>query len=89
MNPWLLVLDALKTRLDEETWRRWFSDTSYAADSGDQITVWVSSEVVARYLSQHFGLLLDDALTAIGRPGTIVRFIVGGYDDEDDELDEA
>ena len=45
-NIWLQILDRLRVELDSEEFRRWLSLTSYASDSGDQITVWVDRKSV-------------------------------------------
>jgi chromosomal replication initiation ATPase DnaA len=82
-NPWQRVLDELRVRLDEDEFRRWFLPTSYASDSGDQITVWVPVEAIRRHVPVHFGEQLNRALEAINRPNTRVRFIVTGYDDDE------
>lgn len=82
-NPWDLVLTRLRRRLDAEEFRRWFSGTHYAADSGDQITVWVHTEAIRRHIMAHFQRHLDEALRAAGRPECDVRFVVTGVDDDD------
>ena len=86
-NTWQQVLTHLRVELIEEDFRRWFSATAYAGDSGDQITVWVPSEAVRQHLSRHFLDRIDRALDAMGRSGTRVRFVVADpeYDEEDDD----
>ena len=84
-NVWQAVLDRLRESLEPEDFRRWFAETAYASDSGDQITVWVHSESVRRHIVLHYQPLIDRALGAINRTDTEVRFLVSGYDDEDDE----
>jgi len=85
LNPWDLVLTGIRARLDSEEFRRWFSGTHYAADSGDQITVWVHSEAIRRHITAHFQSLIDDALQAVGRADTDIRFVVTGTDEDEDE----
>ena len=70
-----------------EDFRRWFVGTAYASDSGDQITVWVPTESIRRHLVLHYQDDIDVALAALGRPDTQVRLLVGGVDDDDDEID--
>ena len=85
-NVWTEVLERLRDELDPEEFRRWFSVSSYASDSGDQITVWVPSSGDARQIDQNYSDRLSRALAAVGRPNTHVRFVATGYtDDEDDE----
>ena len=84
-NPWDSVLAHIRPGIGEEDFRRWFGATAYASDSGDQITVWVPTEAIRRGLAIHFQRRIDDGLAALGRPGTHIRFIVTGYDDEDED----
>lgn len=84
-NIWESVLDHLRTELDPEEFRRWFSQTAYASDSGDQITVWIHSEADRRHVQAHYQTLLDRALTELGRSDTDVRFVVTGYGEEDED----
>ena len=46
MTIWDQILEALRSQMPEEDFRRWFGATAYASDSGDQITVWVLSESI-------------------------------------------
>jgi chromosomal replication initiation ATPase DnaA len=85
VNLWQRVLDQVQATLEPEDFRRWFSGTSYAADSGDQISVWVPSESVRRHIELHFQDVIERALDAAGRPDTHVRFVVAGFSDEEEE----
>ena len=84
-NIWTEILQRLRTELDDEEYRRWFSQSSYASDSGDQITVWVPSAGDARQILQNYSDRLNRALAALGRSDTALRFLATGYVDEDDE----
>lgn len=83
---WDEVLLTLRDTIDPEDFRRWFATTAYASDSGDQITVWVGSEAIRRYLVNQLYEDIDRALEALGRGGTLVRFVVAGFGDEDDDV---
>jgi chromosomal replication initiation ATPase DnaA len=85
VNLWQQVLDHAQRSLEPEDFRRWFSGTSYAADSGDQVSVWVPTESVRRHLELHFQDVISQALNASGRPDTHVRFVVAGFSDEEAE----
>jgi chromosomal replication initiation ATPase DnaA len=84
-NAWQQVLTSLKAALEPEDYRRWFSGTAYASDSGDQITVWVPTEGIRRHLTAHYHDMLDRALDAVGRPATTIRFVVAGFSEEEEE----
>jgi chromosomal replication initiation ATPase DnaA len=85
VNLWNRVLDRLRVRMDPEEFRRWLAQTSYASDSGDQITVWVASEAARRHVEMHYLDAIDAAIRDSDRAGTRVRFVVTGYDDEEVE----
>ena len=85
MTVWDQLTAIIASRLEAEDFRHWFGATTYASDSGDQITVWVPSEGIRRHLTGHYQLLIDDALEQVGRRGTAVRFVVAGEEDEVDE----
>ena len=85
MTIWDQVLDALRPKMPEEDFRRWFGTTAYASDSGDQITIWVATESIRRHIVQHYEDAIDRALAALGRSNTTVRLVVGGTDDDDED----
>jgi chromosomal replication initiation ATPase DnaA len=85
LNPWERLLAQVRTEVDAEDFRRWFASTSYAGDSGDQIMVWIGSESHRRHIETHYQDELGRALQAIKRPHTHIRFVVAGFDDDEDE----
>ena len=85
MTIWDEILARVRDGMPAEDFRRWFSETAYASDSGDQITVWVPTESIRRQMTLRYQDSIDVALTALGRPGTHVRFVVTGIGDDDDD----
>ena len=85
INPWDRALVHVRRRVPPAEFRRWFGETTYASDSGDQITVWVPSETVRRHIDVHYGEHIDRALAALGRRDTVVRFIVTGVGEDEDD----
>lgn len=85
MTIWEEILAEVRTRMPEEDFRRYFSPTAYASDSGDQITVWVPTESIRRHLVTHYEDEVRRALQTLRRNGTVVRFVVGGVDEDDEE----
>jgi len=85
---WDAVLERMRGSMPAEDYRRWFSGTAYASDSGDLITVWVPTESIRRHLVLHYQDAIDRALAALGRQNTQVRLLVGGFEDEDDEIED-
>jgi chromosomal replication initiation ATPase DnaA len=85
MNVWDEVLETMRADIPDEDFRRFFGQTAYASDAGDQLTVWVPTESIRRHISAHYESAIERALKATGRGGTLVRFVVTGGDDDDDE----
>jgi chromosomal replication initiation ATPase DnaA len=82
---WDEILERVRSSVEAEEFRRWFTSTAYAGDAVDQITVWVASEAIRRHLIAHYQDQIEAAVRAIGREHTHVRFLVAGFGDEDDE----
>ena len=84
-NIWTMILNRLRVDLDPEEFRRWFSNSSYASDSGDQISVWIPSAAEGRHLTQNYMDRIERELARLGRAHTAVRFITTGYVEDEDE----
>lgn len=88
-NIWNQILDQLRVELDPEEFRRWLSSSSYASDSGDQISVWVPAASDGRHILQSYNDRIQRVLLSLGRTDTLVRFIPVGYSDDEDDEDDA
>ena len=75
-------------QVDGEDFRRWFASSAYASDSGGQITVWVPTQAIRQHLTQHFLELIDGALKGMGRADTLIRFVVSGTGEDDEDIDD-
>jgi chromosomal replication initiation ATPase DnaA len=84
---WDQILDKLGRDLIPDELRRWFGESMQAADSGDQVTIWVPSEPVRRHILTHYQDLIDDALEDLGRQDVEIRFVATGAGDDEDEDD--
>ena len=84
-NVWQLILDRVRHEVEPDEFRRWFSETGFASDSGDQITVWVTSETLRRHVERNYHDVLARILEGLDRPGTTIRFAVAGTGDEDED----
>jgi len=87
MTIWDDILATIKSDIPPDDFRRCFSETAYASDSGDQITVWVPSEAIRRHIALRYLDDISGALAELDRPGTQVRFVVTGVDEDDEEKD--
>ena len=88
MTAWDEILAHLQRRLPAEDYRRTFGSTAYASDSGDQITVWVPSEAVRRHIQTHHTEDVREAIAVAGRRNTVVRFVVSGTSDDEEDIEE-
>ena len=87
LNIWQLALERLRVQLDHDEFRSWFAATAYASDSGDRITVWTPSESIRRHITTHYYPAIRRALAELGRDDASVRFVVSGFDEDEDEDD--
>jgi len=88
MTIWDELLQLLRPKMPEEDFRRWFAETAYASDSGDQITVWVPTEAIRRHIVQRYDDDVRRALESLGRAHTHVRFIAAGTDEDVEDVEE-
>ena len=87
MNLWEEVLDKMRADIPDDDFRRFFGGTAYASDSGDQLTVWVTTEPIRRHIATHYERAIERVLETLGRSSTQLRMVVSGTD-EDEEDDE-
>lgn len=85
---WPRVLERLRPSIDADEYRRWFSNSSQASDSGDQITIWVPAMADIRHITLHYIDRIHRELDAMDRRGVTVRFVATGYEDDEDEWEE-
>jgi len=84
---WDQILEKLERDLIPDELRRWFGESMQAADSGDQVTIWVPSEPVRRHILTHYQDLIDDALEDLGRQDVEIRLVATGAGEDEDEVD--
>ena len=52
-NPWLLVLERLRTSLDEHSFRTWFAQTAFESCENGVMRIGVPSQFFADWLRAH------------------------------------
>ena len=87
-NIWALLLERLRPGIDSDEYRRWFSNSSQASDSGDQITIWVPAIADVRHISLHYLDRIYRELETMDRHNVTVRFIATGSEDDEAEWEE-
>jgi chromosomal replication initiation ATPase DnaA len=86
-TAWGQVLERLRATIDPDEYRRWFSASSQASDSGDQITVWVPASTDAKHISVNYLDRIYRELEQMDRFDVTVRFVATGYEEDEDEED--
>ena len=86
-TAWGLVLERLRATIYPVVYRRWFSASSQASDSGDQITVWVPASTDAKHISVNYLDRIYRELEQMDRFDVTVRFVATGYEEDEDEED--
>ncbi len=84
-TAWGQILVRLRSTIDPDEYRRWFSASSQASDSGDQLTIWVTTSAEARHISVNYLDRIYRALEEMDRVNVTVRFVATGYDEDEDE----
>ena len=87
-NVWSEILTRLRATIEPDEFRRWFSASAQASDSGDHLTIWVPNYVEARHINLHYIDRIYRELASMGRFNVLVRFVPTGYEDEEDEDEE-
>jgi hypothetical protein len=87
-SVWAVILEQLRASIDPDEYRRWFASSSQASDSGDQITIWVTSTADVRHITLHYLDHIYRELEKIERFNVSVRFVAAGYEDDEDDLEE-
>jgi len=84
-TAWGHILERLRTTIDPDEFRRWFSASSQASDSGDQITVWVPASTDGKHISVNYLDRIHRELEKMERFNVSVRFVATGYEEDEDE----
>src|SRR5690349_5699849 len=78
---WTEVLARLETKVNKYSYYTWFRKTSLASDNGDSLTIQVADPLVEEWLTRHYTVILDEALSEVGRPGVRLTFRTEGSED--------
>jgi putative DNA primase/helicase len=76
-NIWVQVLNRIQVSLRRHEFMEWLQPTSLASDDGHALEIRVSDENVGKYIRKHYLTAIAEALTAYGRQGVEVNFVVG------------
>jgi len=74
-NLWDRVLSRVETKVNRHTFYTWFKPTAFLADEGASLRVRVPNGLFRDWLTKHHSTVLNEAMTELGRSGTIVAFV--------------
>jgi chromosomal replication initiator protein len=72
---WDLILDHIETKVNRHSFQTWFKPTSFAADSGQIISVRVPNPLFKDWLVKHYSVVLTEALAEVRRADAKVRYL--------------
>lgn len=75
---WDLILARIETKVNEHSFHTWFKPTSFAADSGQTITIRVPNPLFKDWLMKHYSVVLGEALAEVHRTDAKVQFLADG-----------
>jgi chromosomal replication initiator protein len=73
---WDQVLARIETKVNQHTFLTWFKPTSFLADSGERLRIRVPNALFSDWLTKHYSVVLDEALTEVNRRGCGVSFVI-------------
>ena len=77
---WDAVLARVETKVNRYSYYTWFRQTSLLEDLGDVLVVRVGDPMVVEWLTKHYAVIIEEALSEIGRPGTRLRLQPDGQE---------
>jgi chromosomal replication initiator protein len=73
---WDQVLARIETKVNQHTFLTWFKPTSFLADNGELLKIRVPNALFSDWLTKHYSVVLDEALTEVNRRGCGVSFVI-------------
>jgi len=75
---WDQVLTRIESKVNRHSFYTWFKPTTLVADAGQSITVRVPNILFKDWLTKHYSLVLNEALSEVRRPGVTLLFVAEG-----------
>ena len=67
---------ALKTKVDQRSFRTWFEPTALVADHGEKVTIRVPSVLCRDWLAKHYAGVISEAASEVERGGLQIAFVI-------------
>lgn len=71
---WDDVLARVETKVNRYSYYQWFQHTSLLEDQGQTLVIRVADPMVVDWLTKHYAVIINEALSEIGRQGVRLRF---------------
>jgi chromosomal replication initiator protein len=75
VSIWDQVLGRIETKVNRHSYYTWFRPTSFVSDSGQTITVLVPNPLFKDWLTKHYALVLNEALSEVKRSDAKLLFV--------------
>jgi chromosomal replication initiator protein len=77
---WDQVLARIETKVNQHIYATWFKPTAFVADTGTFLHVRVPNALFSNWLTKHYSVVLEEALTEVDRRGCSVSFVTEDVD---------
>ncbi len=74
-TTWEAVLGRVESKVNRHSFYTWFKRTTQVADHGSTLVVQVADRLVKDWLAKHYAGVLAEALSEVGRPGTVLELL--------------
>jgi chromosomal replication initiator protein len=74
-NIWDQVLARIETKVNRHSFYTWFKPTAFVAERDGGIRVRVPNALFRDWLTKHYAVVIEEALTEVQRPGSPVMFV--------------
>ena len=74
-NIWDQVLARIETKVNRHSFYTWFKPTAFVAEREGAIRVRVPNALFRDWLTKHYAVVIDEALSEVQRPGAPVVFV--------------
>ena len=80
VSIWDQVLARIETKVNQHIYATWFKPTTFVADTGNFLHVRVPNSLFSNWLTKHYSVVLDEALSEVNRRGCSVSFVTEDAD---------
>ena len=74
LNVWDQVLAKVEAKVNRHSYFTWFKPTGFVADDGTTLTVRVPNPLFKDWLTKHYAVVLEEALSEVGRANAVLAF---------------